>query len=61
MEKQEFFDITVQPTESLAEALDQLITDRKRETGSYNISVHQVVQVRANVFTVILNTTVTSF
>ncbi|MDZ5609026.1 hypothetical protein U2I54_18645 [Bacillus pseudomycoides] len=61
MNEQEFIDIILEEEDSLAHILNQLVEKRREETGSYNITVQNVIPVRENHFTVILYKIVSDF
>ncbi|TMN23049.1 hypothetical protein [Lentibacillus cibarius] len=61
MEDQQFIDIELKESESLANMLGELLNQKREETGSYNIFVQNVIPVGQNHFTVILNTVVTGY
>ncbi len=61
MEDQQFIDIELKESESLANMLGELLNQKREETGSYNIFVQNVIPVGQNHFTVILNTVVTDY
>ncbi|MDM5154872.1 hypothetical protein QUF88_13880 [Bacillus sp. DX1.1] len=61
MNEQEFIDIVLEENDSLAFVLNQIVEQKKEETGSYNIAVQNVIPVRKNHFTVILHKVVSNF
>ncbi|WP_147532257.1 hypothetical protein [Bacillus marasmi] len=61
MREQEFIDVKMNESDSLANILEELVNKRRKETGSYNIFVQDVIPVGQNRFTIILRTVVESF
>ncbi len=61
MSEQEFIDVKINESDSLANILDELVNKRREETGSYNIFVQNVIPVGQNHFTIILHTIVNSY
>ncbi|WP_001005209.1 MULTISPECIES: hypothetical protein [Bacillus cereus group] len=61
MNEQEFIDIILEEGESLAHILNKIVEQRREETGSYNITVQNVIPVREKYFTVILCKVVSNF
>ncbi|MFD1020840.1 hypothetical protein [Thalassobacillus hwangdonensis] len=61
MDEQEFIDVVINQDESMAGFLEALIDQKREETGSYNIQIHQVVPLGNDRFTVILHKKVSEF
>ncbi|HEK9099532.1 hypothetical protein KFD70_00370 [Bacillus pfraonensis] len=61
MNEQEFIDIILEEEDSLAHILNEIVEQKREETGSYNITVQHVIPVREKHFTVILCKIVSDF
>ncbi|MGP4078362.1 hypothetical protein ACTWQL_00485 [Pseudalkalibacillus sp. R45] len=55
MNEQLFIDVSLTSEDSLAEVLSQIVDEKREESGSYDVTVHNVIPVGQNRFTVILN------
>ncbi|TYS14031.1 hypothetical protein FZC78_19425 [Rossellomorea vietnamensis] len=60
MNNQQFVDIKLQENHSLAEVLQQIIENKRKEIGSHQDVVQEVIPTGENKYTVILNSMVAS-
>ncbi|MGD6966204.1 hypothetical protein ACQCVP_07240 [Rossellomorea vietnamensis] len=61
MNDQQFVDIKLQENHSLAEVLQQIIENKRKEIGSHQVVVQEVIPTGENKYTVILNSMVASY
>ncbi len=53
--EQLFIDVSLTSEVSLAKILTKIVEEKRKESGSYDVTVHNVIPVGQNRFTVILN------
>ncbi|MGM0846268.1 MAG: hypothetical protein ACQEUT_14930 [Bacillota bacterium] len=61
MNNQQFVDIRLQENHSLAQVLQQIVENKREETGSHHVVVQEVIQTGELQYTVILNTVIREY